>query len=124
MQWINPAAFAAPAPGNYGTLPRNFLYGPGFSSVDFSVVKNTKITERVGAQLRIEMYNLFNRKNLALPSSGCGVTDPSSSLQSDRVCLASSGLGLTADTIGDYNGAPGIGPGEAFNMQLALKITF
>jgi hypothetical protein len=124
VQWINPAAFAAPAPGTYGTLPRNFLYGPGFGSVDFSVVKNTKITERVGAQLRIEMYNLFNRKNLAPPSTGCGATDPKSLVQSDRVCLASSGLGLTADTIGDYNGAPGIGPGEAFNMQLALKITF
>ena len=124
VRWINPAAFAAPAPGTYGSLPRNFLYGPGFGSVDFSVVKNTKITERVGAQLRIEMYNLFNRKNLAPPSTGCGATDPNSGLQSNRVCLASSGLGLTADTIGDYNGAPGIGPGEAFNMQLALKITF
>jgi len=35
-----------------------------------------------------------------------------------------SGLGITADTIGDWNGAPGIGPGEAFNMQLGLKIIF
>jgi hypothetical protein len=28
------------------------------------------------------------------------------------------------DTIGDYNGAPGIGPGEPLNLQLALKIIF
>jgi hypothetical protein len=35
-----------------------------------------------------------------------------------------SGLGITADTIGDWNGAPGIGRGEAFNMQLGLKIVF
>jgi hypothetical protein len=108
VQWINPAAFAQPADGTFGNLPRNFLYGPGFSDVDLSVIKNTKITERINAQFRVEMYNLFNHKNLAPPSGGFG----------------SGGFGVTADTIGDYNGAPGIGPGEAFNIQLGLKITF
>jgi hypothetical protein len=107
VQWVNPAAFAQPAPGTYGNLPRNFLYGPGFANVDFSVIKNTKITERINAQFRVELYNLFNRVNLAPPSGGLG-----------------GGFGITADTIGDYNGAPGIGPGEAFNVQLGLKITF
>jgi hypothetical protein len=34
------------------------------------------------------------------------------------------GDGTVTDTIGDFNGAPGIGPGEPFNMQLALKIIF
>jgi len=28
------------------------------------------------------------------------------------------------DTIGDFNGAPGIGAGEPFNTQLALKVSF
>jgi hypothetical protein len=107
VQWVNPLAFADPAPGTFGTSPRNGYYGPGYSSVDFSVVKNTKITERINTQFRIEMYNLFNRINLAPPNGALG-----------------SGFGVTADTIGDYNGAPGIGPGEAFNMQLALKIIF
>jgi hypothetical protein len=125
VQWINPAAFAAPAPGTYGTLTRNYLYGPGYGSVDFSVVKNTKITERIGTQFRIELFNLFNRKNLSPPSGGCGtVGDPMSPLQANRVCDVSSGLGLVSTTIGDWNGAPGIGPGEAFNVQLALKIIF
>jgi hypothetical protein len=107
IQWVNPAAFAQPAPGTYGNLPRNYLYGPGFADVDFSVIKNTKITERINTQFRVELYNLFNRANLAPPSGGLG-----------------SGFGITADTIGDYNGAPGIGPGEAFNVQVGLKITF
>jgi len=75
--------------------------------VDFSVLKNTKITERISTQLRIEMFNLFNRTNLAPPSNFNG-----------------SDLGLTADTVGDWNGAPGLGPGEAFNLQLGLKIIF
>jgi hypothetical protein len=124
VTWINPTALAAPAVGTYGTLARNFLYGPGYSAVDFSVLKNTKITERVNAQFRMEFFNLFNRKNLAPPSGGCGVSNPTAALQSGRICTAASGLGVTADTIGNFNGAPGIGPGEAFNLQLGLKIIF
>src|SRR6266404_3942416 len=107
VTWINPAAFEDPAPGTFGTSPRNGYYGPGYASVDFSVLKNTKITERISTQLRIEMFNLFNRTNLAPPSNFNG-----------------SDLGLTADTVGDWNGAPGLGPGEAFNLQLGLKIIF
>ena len=107
VTWINPAAFVDPAPGTFGTSPRNGYYGPGYASVDFSVVKNTKITERISTQLRVEMFNLFNHTNLAPVSNTVG-----------------SGLGLTADTVGDWNGAPGLGPGEAFNMQLGLKIIF
>jgi len=107
VTWLNQAAFADPDAGTFGNSGRNAFYGPGYASVDFSVVKNTKITERIGTQFRIEMFNLFNRTNLAPPSGTNG-----------------SGLGITADTIGDWNGAPGLGPGEAFNMQLALKIIF
>ncbi|HXT23897.1 MAG TPA: TonB-dependent receptor [Candidatus Eisenbacteria bacterium] len=107
VTWLNQSAFADPAAGLFGSSGRNAFYGPGYASVDFSVLKNTKITERINTQLRIEMFNLFNRVNLAPPSTTNG-----------------SGLGITADTIGDWNGAPGMGPGEAFNMQLGLKIIF
>ena len=34
------------------------------------------------------------------------------------------GFGLVSDTIGDFNGAPAIGPGEARNIQLVAKIIF
>jgi hypothetical protein len=52
------------------------------------------------------MYNLFNRINLA---SGAGAVGSN---------------GVVSDTIGDFNGAPGLGPGEPFNMQLVAKIIF
>ena len=123
VTWINPAAFCLPAVddssgkgGNCpasapevfgGSLGRNQIYGPGFSDVDLSVFKNIPITERFKAQFRVEMFNTFNRINLA---SGVGATSPAS--------------GVISDTIGDFNGAPGIGPGEAFNIQLGLKILF
>lgn len=119
VQWINPGAFALPAPGTFGNLSRNKFYGPGFGSVDYSVFKNTKLGERVTAQLRFEFYNLFNRVNLAPPKtspiiSGIGFDGPN----------AGNGFGQSVDTIGDFMGAPGIGPGEPFNVQFALKIIF
>jgi Carboxypeptidase regulatory-like domain len=110
--WLNPDAFADPAAGQWGTSRRNAYVGPGYSDVDLSIFKNTKIGERVNTQLRIEMFNLFNHINFAGPldSFQPNYTTPS-------------GFNLY-DTIGDFNGAPGIGAGEAFNTQVALKITF
>ena len=107
--WLSPGAFADPAPGNFGTSRRNGYYGPGYSDVDFSVFKDTKIFERVTLQLRAEMFNLFNRVNYAPPGGGS---------------VSVGGNFTLNDTIGDYNGAPGIGAGEAFNTQLAAKIIF
>jgi carboxypeptidase family protein len=119
VQYLNRAAFAQPAPGTFGNLARNALFGPGFAVVDFAVVKNTPITERVRAQFRVEMFNLFNRANLPIPGSGgASMTSPPGTK------LNSSSFGRIFDTVGDYIGAPGIGAGEPFNVQLALKIIF
>jgi Carboxypeptidase regulatory-like domain/TonB dependent receptor len=111
--WVNPAAFCLPGAlgctgptDPMGNLSRNKYYGPSFKDVDFSVFKNIPITERVRVQLRAEMYNLFNRINLA---SGAGSVGSN---------------GFVSDTIGDFNGAPGLGPGEPFNMQLVAKLIF
>jgi hypothetical protein len=74
--------------------------------VDLSVFKNIPVTERLKVQLRAEMFNVLNRINLASGGGSVGSN------------------GFVSDTIGNFNGAPGIGPGEAFNMQLAAKIIF
>jgi len=120
-QWWNPAAFALPASG-IGNLARNRFYAPNFGDVDLSVFKTLPITERVRIRLQADMFNLFNRINLASGpgsvGSSCGTTTPGSP------CNTSAGFGLVSDTIGDFNGAPGLGPGEQFNMQLAVKIIF
>jgi hypothetical protein len=118
-QYINPAAFAQPAPGTFGNLARNALFGPGYADVDLAVVKDTPITERVRTQFRFEMFNLFNRANLPIPGSGgASMTSPPGTK------LNSGSFGRIFDTVGDYIGAPGIGAGEPFNIQLALKIIF
>jgi hypothetical protein len=65
---INPAAFATPAPGTYGTLARNALRGPIFRQFDLTFSKRFKITETVNVQFRTELFNVFNTTNFANPS--------------------------------------------------------
>ncbi len=88
-------------------MQKNSLFGPGFESVDLSVFKNIPIKERLKIQIRAEMFNIFNHVNLANPSARVG-----------------SSLGLIGSTAGASAGQPGIGPGEPFNTQLAIKILF
>ncbi len=72
-QWVNPAAFTLPAPGTFGNLQRNSLHGPGISNLDFSVLKDTRITEQVRLQFRAEFFNILNHANFGLPG-GIGGT--------------------------------------------------
>ncbi|HTC64347.1 MAG TPA: carboxypeptidase regulatory-like domain-containing protein [Candidatus Saccharimonadales bacterium] len=62
-QWFNPAAFILPTAGTYGNLGRGTLSGPGLADVDFSLFKNTAVTERTNLQFRAEFFNIFNRSN-------------------------------------------------------------
>jgi hypothetical protein len=109
-QYFNPASFATPALGTYGNLGRNQITGPGFGDVDLSLIKNVPLyKERVHAQFRVEMFNILNRVNLAQP---------------DGNASAGSSFGASTSTIGVEYGAPGIGAGEPYNTQLAVKILF
>jgi outer membrane receptor protein involved in Fe transport len=109
-QYFNPNSFVTPALGTYGNLGRNQITGPGFGDVDLSLVKTTPIyKDRVRAQFRVEMFNVFNRTNLSPPNNNVG---------------AIGSFGQSTSTIGTSEGAPGIGAGEPYNTQLALKILF
>jgi outer membrane receptor protein involved in Fe transport len=112
-QWLNQNAFVDAAPGTWGDSRRNAYYGPGYGDVDFSVFKNNHIGERITTQFRAEMFNLFNRTNYAAPLTGN--FNPSYTYDNTLSLFT---------TIGSFNGAPGIGAGEPFNTQLALKIIF
>jgi len=48
-------------------LGRNAIVGPDFLNTDFSVTKNTKITERFTLQFRSEFFDIFNRPNFGNP---------------------------------------------------------
>ena len=60
---------------HFGNLGRNSLRGPSFKEFNFSVFKNTAITERVNLQLRAEFFNLFNHPELC-QSGTCPTSSP------------------------------------------------
>jgi hypothetical protein len=64
-QILNPAAWTLTGfqLGTFGNSGRGVCTGPNFAQVDLSLYKNIKITDRVKAQLRFEVFNVFNRVN-------------------------------------------------------------
>ncbi|MDQ2900063.1 MAG: TonB-dependent receptor [Acidobacteriota bacterium] len=72
--WFNTAAFSLPAPFTFGNSARTLpdARSHGIANYDFSVFKNTKITERVGLQFRTEVFNLFNRVRFGYPGTSLG----------------------------------------------------
>jgi hypothetical protein len=71
-RWFNTSAFAMPARGTFGSAGRNIVEGPGFQSVNVSLVKNTPLSERTTLQLRAEAFNLLNRANYDQPDNFYG----------------------------------------------------
>jgi Carboxypeptidase regulatory-like domain len=67
-QYFNPNAFLAPASGTFGNVGRDTLTGPGLATLDFSILKNTKISEKLNLQFRGEFFNILNRANFGTPN--------------------------------------------------------
>jgi hypothetical protein len=69
-RWFNPAAFIAPpsTSGFAGNLGRDTYTGPGLATWDFSVLKDTKLRERLALQFRAEIFNLLDRANFNTPN--------------------------------------------------------
>ena len=56
-QWFDPNAFSIQAPGTLGNLGRNTVRGPHYADLDFSLTKETRISERINTQFRAEFFN-------------------------------------------------------------------
>jgi hypothetical protein len=107
-----------PLNGTYGTAGRNIFRDSGFKNVDFSVFKDFKFKERVGAEFRVELFNVFNHPNIANPygasnASALG-TDPSNNGK----------FGCGCSTLDVAAGNPLVGSGSSRVMQLGFKLTF
>jgi hypothetical protein len=107
-QWFaNPCVFVFPGAGttvtHFGNLSRNAVTGPDFINADFSVIKNTKITETTNLQFRADMFDVLNHPNFGNPG---------------RV-LGTSTFGVVSNTrapTGDF--------GSSRQIQFALKLQF
>jgi Carboxypeptidase regulatory-like domain/TonB dependent receptor/TonB-dependent Receptor Plug Domain len=78
--WFDTSAFTLQPPGVLGNTPRDFLRGPSFANVDLSFVKNQPLAAASKLQLRLEIFNLFDRANFGTPTrtvfAGASVNDP------------------------------------------------
>ena len=72
QEWFNTNAFAVAPYGTFGNAGRNILDGPGLATIDFSVVKNTRVSEKLNIQFRAEFFNLLNHTNFNLPDNFVG----------------------------------------------------
>jgi len=101
--WLNPAAFSMPAAGTFGSCGRNTVYGPNFRNVDFSVLKETKLSESLNLEFRAEFFNIFNHPAFAQPDTTFGTP----------------GFGEIFNTLGRTLGA-----GTSRQIQFALRFSF
>ncbi len=98
-----------PAPGTFGDMRRNVVYGPGFVNLDFSVIKDFKLGERFAVQLRGEVFNLLNHPNFA---------DPDHDLSDGSAGT----FGLAQYTPDVYASNPVIGSGGSRHIQIGAKV--
>jgi hypothetical protein len=112
---------------HYGNMRRDSLRGPDFREWNFSIYKNTALSERVTLQLKADFFNLVNHPNFANPFLPAFIADP-----------AVNGFALSPDgthevgqryyqisSTGDVGiGNPFLGGGAPRGIQLAAKFTF
>ena len=112
-----------PGTRHFGNEGRNSLIGPAFRQMDFSIFKNTNITERVKMELRFEAYNIFNHPNFASPLWPNFLSDPTytNSFGPNGRLQGNLPLSVTADVGVGY---PVLGSGGQRSLQVAAKFTF
>jgi len=116
--------FYVPCPGTVGNARRNQTIGPGLAQWDMTLMKNTKINERLNVQLRWEVFNLLNRGNFYyLPNN---VLTSCNSVGTNGICASNNGgnFGQISKTSDVAAGNPVIAQGGPRNMNLSIKFIF
>lgn len=75
-RWFDPTVFRQPQPYRFGNAPRTIpgLRTDGTANVDFSVVKNIQLVERLRLQFRAEWFNFTNTPRFDVPNTNVGST--------------------------------------------------
>ena len=101
--------FYVPCAGTVGNSRRNQLIGPGLSQLDTTIIKNTRITERLNMEFRWELFNVLNRANFFyLPN----------------YTLSGGNLFAITKTPDVAAGNPVVAQGGPRNMNFAIKFQF
>ena len=121
-QWIVPTGTALGNPSfantfqiptnTLGNMGRNSVVGPGFGDVDLAVAKNTKVTERMNVQFRVDAFDLFNHPNYGQPARVLNVVSSANPAAIASLFTISSTRFPTGDS------------GSSRQLQVALKLQF
>ena len=125
--FLNPAAFATPAPGTFGNLERNSIHGPGFQQIDFFFAKHFALGGRSNLEFRGEVFNMFNHVNFANPIGTLPQAIPNAALsEANRVQPGQPYTAAAAGTFGRLGSTVGrtVGLGTPRQIQLALRLSF
>jgi hypothetical protein len=126
--YLNPAAFAMPAPGTYGNLGRNALRGPSISQLDLTLSKKFPVRESMNIEFRAECFNILNSPVYQVPSyqtvsgsqvrlaDATGVIQPG---QAYTAAAAGGNFGALTQTVSNT-----VGTGTNRQFQLALRFNF
>jgi hypothetical protein len=121
--FLNPAAFAIPAPGQFGNLQRGLLHGPNFAQFDMIFNKRFTLTERTKLEFRAEIFNIFNHTNFFNPP----VTLPNAlGTGTNQLQPGQPFTGAAAGTFGILNRTVErtVGLGTQRQIQFAMRLNF
>jgi len=132
---LNPAAFATPAPGTFGNVPRNFLRGPNFRQFDIVLNKRIRFSETTNLEFRTEIFNVFNHTNFDIPGSRLNLALPSVTQAGGVYTVSTSnvvqpGQAYTQAAAGGTFGllrqtvVRDVGLGTSRQVQFALRLNF
>ena len=110
-----------PGTRHFGSLRRNSLRGPSFKEFNFSIFKNTPITEKVMLALRAEFFNLPNHPNFASPILPAFAAD----IGSPDAATGQHGGFYPLQATGDVGiGNPFLGGGGPRGIQFSAQFKF
>ena len=122
-QWLNPAAFATPAPGTFGNLQRGALRGPSSTQVDMLIDKRFSMGGTKNLEFRVEIFNVLNTAIFSNPvatlpnalGTAAGQLQPG---QPFTPAIAGT-FGSITSTVGRT-----VGLGTSRQVQFALRFNF
>jgi hypothetical protein len=115
-QWFNESCYSIPAPGALGDVGKFSLEGPGVLALDASIIKDTKIWERLNTQFRVEFFNAINHTNFVGPAANV-FANPVALAYNPNPALSAVGNANDAGAIAGTSTTPR-------QIQFALKFMF
>ncbi|MCC7007490.1 MAG: TonB-dependent receptor [Acidobacteria bacterium] len=125
--FLNPAAFATPAPGEFGNLERNSIHGPSFSQLDLVFAKRVSLGGGRSVEFRAEIFNVLNTVNFSNPVGTLPQAIPNDSLtEANRLQPGQAYTPAAAGTFGKLTGTVGrtVGLGTPRQGQFAFRLNF